>query len=105
MLRCHTAFQELGAKAFATGYSIVDTDIAEKVAADIPEMFHHRGLVQICTTVDAWAPEAQLCLGRRCLNAILAEPGWTVRILTKNAAVTEDFDLIRKHRDRILVRA
>jgi DNA repair photolyase len=34
-----------------------------------------RGLIQLCTTVDAWAPEAQeLRLGRRCLEAILAEP-------------------------------
>ena len=44
-----------------------------------------------------------LNLGRRCLEAILAEPGWIVRILTKNAAVADDFDLIRKHKDRVLV--
>jgi DNA repair photolyase len=54
--------------------------------------------------VDAWAPEAQaLHLGRRCVEAILAQPGWTVRILTKNAAVAEDFDFIKKHKDRVLV--
>ena len=103
MLRCHAAFQELGRKAFSTGYSIVDPSIPDKVAKDAKRL-RQRGLVQICTTVDAWAPEAQqLHLGRRCLEAILAEPGWTVRILTKNAAVVEDFDLIRKHRDRVLV--
>ena len=63
-----------------------------------------RGLVQLCTTVDAWAPEAQdYNLGRRCLEALLAEPGWTVRILTKNAAVSKDFDLIERHRDRVMV--
>jgi DNA repair photolyase len=56
------------------------------------------------TIVDAWAPEAQaLDLGRRCLEAILAEPGWTVRVLTKNAAVRKDFDVMEKHRDRVLV--
>jgi DNA repair photolyase len=72
--------------------------------AEDAERLRRRGVVQICTTVDAWAPEAQqLHLGRRCLEAILAEPGWTVRILTKNAAVAEDFDLIKKHRDRVLV--
>ena len=61
-------------------------------------------LVQLCTTVDAWSPEAQEHdLGRRCLKALLVEPGWTVRILTKNAVVTRDFDLIRRHRDRVLV--
>jgi DNA repair photolyase len=37
------------------------------------------------------------------LEAILAEPGWTVRILTKNAAVERDFDLIQQHRERVLV--
>ena len=59
---------------------------------------------QLCTTVDAWAPEAQeYHLGRRCLEAILAEPDWTVRVLTKNAAVRRDYDLIRKHRDRVMV--
>lgn len=35
--------------------------------------------------------------------AILGQPGWTVRILTKNAAVTRDFNLIQQHRDRVLV--
>jgi len=103
MLRCHTAFKELGKHAFGTGYSIVDPDIADRVAEDAKRV-QRRGLVQICTTVDAWAPEAQeLRLGRRCLEAILAQPGWSVRILTKNAAVAEDFDLIKKHRDRVLV--
>ena len=103
MLRCHTAFKEIGKRAFTTGYSIVDPDIVEKVARDATRL-RSRGLVQICTTVDAWAPEAQeLRLGRRCLEAILAEPGWTVRILTKNAAVAEDFDVIKRHRDRVLV--
>jgi len=103
MLRCHAAFQELGRNAFGTGYSIVDPSIPEKVAQDAKRQ-GRKGLVQICTTVDAWAPEAQeLRLGRRCLEAILAETGWTVRILTKNAAVAEDFDLIKKHRDRVMV--
>ncbi|MBN1590528.1 MAG: hypothetical protein JW888_13520 [Pirellulales bacterium] len=37
------------------------------------------------------------------MEAILSQPGWSVRILTKNAAVARDFDLIEKHRDRILV--
>jgi DNA repair photolyase len=103
MLRCHTAFKQPGRSAYATGYSIVDPEMPEKVAVDAKKLVR-RGLVQLCTTVDAWAPEAQqLNLGRRCLEAILAEPGWTVRILTKNAAVAEDFDLIKKHRDRVLV--
>ncbi len=103
LLRCHKAFKQLGKSAFDVSYSIVDPQIAEKVAEDAKRK-RKPGHVQICTTVDAWAPEAkELDLGRQCLEAILAQPGWTVRILTKNASVAEDFDLIRKHKDRVLV--
>jgi DNA repair photolyase len=42
-------------------------------------------------------------LGRKCLEAVLSEPGWTVRVLTKNAAVAKDFDLVEKYKDRVLV--
>jgi DNA repair photolyase len=64
----------------------------------------NRGVVQPCTTVDAWSPEAQEHdLGRRCLEAILSQPDWTVRVLTKNTAVAKDFDLIRRYADRVLV--
>jgi len=103
ILRMHWSFKEVGESPFATGYAIVDPDTPDRVAQDARRI-RSRGLVQISTTVDAWAPEAQQYdLGRRCLEAVLAEPGWTVRILTKNAAVAKDFDLIRRHRDRILV--
>lgn len=102
-LRRHPAFEQVGESPFGSGFCIVDPDIPEKVAADAARI-RKRGIVQLCTTVDAWAPEAQEHnLGRRCLEAILAQPGWTVRILTKNAAVAGDFDLIQKHRDRVLV--
>ena len=63
-----------------------------------------RGLVQLCTTVGAWSPEAQEHdLGRRSLDAILSQPGWTVLILTKNAAVKRDLDIIERYSDRVLV--
>ena len=103
LLRCHPAFAQFGQSPFGFGYAIVDPDMPEKVACDAKRL-RKRGLVQLCTTVDAWAPAArQLDLGRRCLEALLAEPGWTVRILTKNAAVADDFDLIAKHRDRVMM--
>ena len=103
VLRCHRAFRELGESPFKHGYAIVDPDIPEKVAAE-SKRIRKRGIVQLCTTVDAWCPAAQQYdLGRRCLESLLADPGWTVRVLTKNAAVARDFDLIEKHRDRVLV--
>ena len=88
---------------FGQGYAIVDPTTPERVARDA-RTARQRGLVQLCTTVDAWAPEAkQNDLGRKCLEAILAQPGWTVRILTKNAAVQKDFDLIAQHQPRVLI--
>jgi len=103
LLRMHPSFAEAGASPFVGGYAIVDPDTPERVARDAKRI-RNRGMVQLCTTVDAWSPEAQEHdLGRRCLEAILAEPGWTVRILTKNAAVANEFDLIQKHADRVLV--
>ena len=103
VLRCHRAFRELSESPFKNGYAIVDPDIPEKVAAECKRI-RKRGLVQLCTTVDAWCPAAQQHdLGRRCLEALLSEPGWTVRILTKNTAVARDFDLVEKHRERVLV--
>ena len=103
VLRYHKAFRDVGENPFHHGYAIVDPDLPEKLAAESKRK-RQRALVQLCTTVDAWCPAAQEHdLGRRCLEALLREPGWTVRILTKNAAVTRDFDLIEKHRDRVLV--
>ena len=103
MLRMHRSFAQAGEDPFGAGYAIVDPWTPGRVAADALRI-RERGLVQLCTTVDAWAPEAQEHnLGRRCLEAILPQPGWSVRILTKNAAVQKDFDLIEQHRDRVLV--
>ena len=49
--------------------------LPERVAADAKRL-PKRGMVQLCTTVDAWAPEAQeYDLGRRCLEAILSPAG------------------------------
>lgn len=103
MLRMHASIKAAGEKPFKSGYAIVDPDIPERVARDA-RTTRTPGLIQLCTTVDAWSPEAQEHdLGRRCLEAVLSQPGWTVRIMTKNAAVKKDFDLIERYRDRVLV--
>lgn len=104
VLRMNPSFKAAGRSPFENGYAIVDPDTPERVARDARRFKRQRGLIQLCTLTDAWSPEAQEHnLGRRCLEAILAEPGWTVRILTKNAAVLKDFDLIERYRDRVLV--
>jgi DNA repair photolyase len=99
----HPSFEAAGESPFDFGYAIVDPDTPERVTRNAGHM-RNRGLIQLCTTVDAWAPEAQEHnLGRRCLEAILTHPDWSVRVLTKNAAVQRDYDLIKEHRDRVLV--
>lgn len=103
LLRMHPSFKKIGESPFASGYAIVDPDTPQRVAKDAQKI-QRRGMIQLCTTVDAWAPEAKAYdLGRRCLQAILNEPAWQVRILTKNAAVADDFDLVAKYRERVLV--
>ena len=103
VLRMHPSFKACGEKPFGFGYTIVDPDTPLRVARDAKRI-RKRGLVQLCTLVDAWAPGArELDLGRKCLWAILKEPDWSVRVLTKNAAVEDDFDVVEMHRDRVLV--
>lgn len=101
--RTNIVFKKIGRSPFAQGYAIVDPDSPARVKRDARRI-RKRGLVQLCTTVDAWAPEAQeYDLGPQCLKAILGEPGWLARILTKNAAVTKDFNIVEKYHDRVTI--
>jgi DNA repair photolyase len=101
--RMNQVFQKCGESPFGFGYAIIDPNTSDRIASDARRI-RERGMIQMCTLSDAWSPVAQRYqLGRRCLEAILSQPGWTVRILTKNAAVANDFDLIAQHRDRVLV--
>ena len=103
MVRMHKVFRRLNLNPFENNYAIIDINTPSRIACDARRK-RKRGMVQLCTITDAWSPIAQLHdLGRQCLEAILSEPGWTVRILTKNAAVRKDFDLIEKHKDHILI--
>lgn len=103
LLRMHNSFKQVGKSPFADDYAIVDPQTPERVKRDAKRI-KKRGMIQLCTTVDAWAPEAQKYkLGRECLEAVLSQSGWTVRILTKNDAVLQDFDLIEKYKGRVLI--
>jgi DNA repair photolyase len=101
----HPSFGSAGESPFEFGYAIVDPETPERVAQDAMRIRpEKRGMIQLSTTVDAWAPESQEYeIGRRCLEAILAQERWRVRILTKNSAVAKEYDLIERHRDRVLV--
>jgi len=103
MVRMHEVFKRLGLNPFENNYAIIDPNAPARIAHDARRK-RKKGIVQLCTITDAWSPIAQLHnLSRQCLEAILFEPGWTVRILTKNAAVRKNFDLIEKYKDRVLV--
>jgi len=103
LLRMHKSFGACGEKPFDSGYAIVDPTIPERVAIDAKRI-RHGGMIQLCTTTDAWSPEAhEHRLGKQCLEAILNKSQCDVRILTKNASVKEDFDLIKQFRDRVMV--
>ena len=103
-IRMHKSFKEHGLVASEFGYAIVDPYKPEKVARDARKI-KGKGVVQLCTYTDAWCPAArELGMGRELLKAVLNNNSeLTVRILTKNHEVENDFDLIEKHRDRVQV--
>ncbi len=103
-LRRLQAFKDTGENPFEHGFAIVDPDMPARIRKDAQRLRNSKGTVQLCTLVDAWSPVAQeYDLGRQCLAAILEESSMQVRCLTKNAAITKDFDLISKYKDRVLV--
>lgn len=103
MLRMHPSFKACGENPFGFDYTIIDPTMPQRVAKNAKRV-RKRGLVQLCTVTDAWTPEVhEHQLGSKCLEAILSEPGWTVRILTKSALVKEDYGLVKQFRDRVLV--
>lgn len=103
MLRTHCAFKTFGVSPFGLGYAIVDKHKPEKVAVDATKL-KGTGLIEMCTITDAYSPSARKYnLGRKCLKAILENSNYEVRILTKNAEVEQDFDLIKQYKDRVRV--
>lgn len=101
--RTHEVFQQLEQSPYTTGIAIVDPQTPRRLRQSIPPLTED-DVVQICTLDDAWSPEARRHnLGRRCLEVVLNETPAQVRVLTKSHHVQDDFDLIRKHRDRVIV--
>jgi len=98
-------FKKIGKTSFTRGYADVDPDTPIRVAKKAKSIkIKDRGIIELSTLSDAWCPLSQQHnIGRRCLEAILQEPKWQVRILTKNKAVANDFDVVKRYRDRVLV--
>ena len=103
MLRTHPTFADIQQTSFRKGYAIVDPNTLARISQNPPKLTKD-DVVQLCTLDDAWSPEAQKHgLGRKCLQFLLEETPAQVRILTKNAAVADDFDILKKHRKRVIV--
>ena len=78
-------FKKIGKTSFTRGYADIDPDTPIRVAMKAKSIkLQDRGIIELSTLTDAWCPLSQRYdLGRRCLEAILKEPKWQVRILTK----------------------
>lgn len=106
LLRTHALFREIGVSSFqyfADGGAVVDPWTAIRVGKQIGTL-SEKDMVMISTITDCWSPEAQEHnLGRKILEQVLVNSKCQVRILTKNAAVANDFDLIKQFGDRIRI--
>ena len=88
-------------KAFQAGIAVVDPHTPGRIALKARRL-KPTDTVMFCTYTDGWSPEAQkFQLGRKCLQKVLTTSSCKVRILTKNAAVRDDFDLMQQYADRI----
>ena len=103
LVRAHPIFQRIGKTAFAGSLSVIDPSTPSRVAKEAKRL-GPGDTVMLSTITDAWAAEAKaLDLGRRCLSALLEGGAAQVRLLTKNASIRDDFDLIERYRDRVTV--
>lgn len=88
-------------KAFQAGIAVVDPHTPKRIELRARRL-KPSDTVMFCTYTDGWSPEAQkFQLGRKCLQEILTTSRCKVRILTKNATVRNDFDLIRQYAGRV----
>jgi len=105
-LRTHPFFTDIGISSFEmfeSGDSVCDPWTAIRVA----KKSHNLGpndVVMLSTITDPYSPESQQYdLARKCLTAVLKGSKAQVRILTKNAAIVNDIDLLSQYPDRVMV--
>ncbi len=102
-IRTHNVFKQIGRTAFEPGYAIVDPGVAARLATEAPRLTA-KDVVMVSSLSDAWTPAARRYgIGRACLEYLLQHTPAQVRVLTKNAHVRHDFDLLERYRDRVMV--
>ena len=103
LLRCHPSFKKVRESPFGSGYCILDPDTPTRIAGNVHKLRADH-MVMLCSTSDAWSPEAQLLgLGEKCLEVILKGSPAGIRVLTKNASVIGAYDLVEPYRDRVRI--
>jgi DNA repair photolyase len=103
LIRTHCVFKEIGRSPYEENYSIVDPTIVHRIKNDVKKVGPN-DTVMVCSYTDAWAPESKrFNLGRKVLETLLKDGNSNVRILTKNTAVEEEFEFLRKYSDRVKV--
>jgi len=105
-IRTHPVFKDLkisSFKAFENGDSVCDPWTAIRVKKQAHKL-RPSDVVMLSTITDPYSPEAQQHnLARKCLTEVLQGSQAQVRILTKNAAIVNDIDLLAQYRDRVMV--
>jgi len=101
LYRTQQIFKRIGRTAFTPGFAVIDPAAADTLRKQV-RVLKPGDVVILCSKTDAWSPLARgMNLGRECLRILLEHSPAKVRIITKGAAVREDFELIRKYRDRV----
>lgn len=101
--RMQRVFKDIGRTSFETGYAILDRDAPDRLSKAI------RGLgpedvVILCSKTDGWSPTARKYeIGRRMLRMILEQSDAKVRVISKSSYLAEEFGLIEKYRDRVML--
>ena len=88
---------------FQDGGTVVDSNTPNRLLKRAKKL-KKDDVVLLSSITDPYSPEAQEHnLGRRCAATILKGSKATLRVLTKNAAVMNDFDLFAKYPGRVTI--
>ena len=106
LLRRNNIFKSIGMSSFEAlqaGIAIVDPSTPTRAIKQAKKL-KPTDTVMLSTTTDPYAPEAQTHdLGRQCALAVLENSQASLRVLTKNKAVSKDLDLFAAYRDRVML--
>jgi len=103
-LRCRLpAYGEIRLSAYSRGFAVIDPDTGARVLKGMPKL-KADDTVMLSACDDAWSPEARAHgVGRKSLEALLKNTPAKIRVLTKSAAVAEDFDVVKGFEERVML--